>query len=83
MSDKQPEALSLADAIDHGCDFPPTLSDAAAELRRLHALNAELVEALESIVALRHTESNEWDAVERLIPDMCDIAKAAIAKAQP
>jgi hypothetical protein len=44
---KQPEALRLANAIDLG---RPRLVldciDAAAELRRLHEVNAELLEAL-------------------------------------
>ena len=44
---KQPEALRLANAIDLG---RPRLVldciDAAAELRRLHDVNAELLEAL-------------------------------------
>jgi len=50
MTDKQPEALRLANAIDLG---RPRLVldciDAAAELRRLHEVNAELVTALEKI----------------------------------
>jgi hypothetical protein len=47
MTDKQPEALRLADLMEnekHVTDL--ALSKAAAELRRLHAVNAELVEAL-------------------------------------
>ena len=45
MTDKQPEALRLAVWLDHyGC--VEQAHQAAAELRRLHALNAELVEAL-------------------------------------
>ena len=50
--DKQPEALLLADALEQAEAWPPSnfdaapTSEAAAELRRLHALNAELVEAL-------------------------------------
>ncbi len=51
MTDKQPEALRLANAIDLG---RPRLVldciDAAAELRRLHEVNAELLEALKILV---------------------------------
>jgi hypothetical protein len=47
MTDKQPEALRLADLLEnekHVTDL--ALFKAAAELRRLHQVNAELVEAL-------------------------------------
>ena len=63
---KQPEALTLADRLDAMSDSMdmgrPAVNDdrrqAAAELRRLHSLNAELVDALERI-------SNAWsDAVQ-------------------
>jgi hypothetical protein len=75
MTDKQPEALRLANAIDLG---RPRLVldciDAAAELRRLHEVNAELVEALKKI-------QDEC----RSCPDECAmmgaIAEDAIAKA--
>ncbi len=45
---EQPEALRLADWLDaDACDLQtPRL--AAAELRRLHAVNAELLEALKN-----------------------------------
>lgn len=53
MTDKQPEALRLADAIDPFVrPFAPdhlTSKVAADELRRLHEVNAELVEALRPI----------------------------------
>ena len=46
MTDKQPEALRLADAVDRlGLG-----DDIAVELRRLHEVNAELVEALEYVI---------------------------------
>lgn len=46
------EALRLADAMTHYFDERgPDAEEVAAELRRLHALNAELVEALRSVVA--------------------------------
>jgi len=73
MTDKQPEALRLADEADHrdfGLDPEPTwIKNAAAELRRLHEVNAELVEAL------------EFCAGTSYITDAHDVAKAAIAKA--
>ncbi len=45
-------------------------------------VNAELLDALKSIVEMEGTENNEWDGVERVIPEMCDIARAAIKKAE-
>ena len=46
MSTQQPEALRLADILDFGSrQFN---AEASAELRRLHALNVELVEALKA-----------------------------------
>ncbi len=43
----QPEALVLADAIEKGNYFHEDVVYAAAELRRLHEVNQELMEALE------------------------------------
>ena len=45
---EQPEALRLADALDFGdsISVKANADNAAAELRRLHALNQELLEAL-------------------------------------
>ncbi len=48
---KQPEAILLARGLE-GDGVPWTRHEVAAELRRLSALNAELVEALE--------EAEEW-----------------------
>ena len=42
----QPEALRLADSLEAYEKNPVHLMKAAAELRRLHEVNAELVEAL-------------------------------------
>ena len=47
MTDKQPEALRLADLLEIN-DTPLNMT-AATELRRLHEVNAELVEALMNI----------------------------------
>ena len=48
----QPEALRLADALDSyatGDAHQRNIEQAADELRRLHTLNAELLEALKTI----------------------------------
>lgn len=37
------------------------------------------LEALKELVAMEGTERHEWDAVERVIPEMCSAAKRAIA----
>ncbi len=50
MTDKQPEALRLADILQHKIPSIECLEIAAAELRRLHDVNAELVEALEYVI---------------------------------
>ena len=39
---------------------------------------ARLIKALNDIIKLEGTEKDEWDAVERIIPKMCRIAKTAI-----
>jgi hypothetical protein len=58
----QPKALRLAnDLDDFVCDFPKT----AAELRRLHSVNADLLEALKWMVANDDTNEGD-DPVERL-----------------
>ena len=49
MTDKQPEALRMADELDKTRDIQARAWDAAKELRRLHEVNAELVEALDDI----------------------------------
>lgn len=41
---KKSEALQLAEYLELGGDFPPTLGDIAVELRRLHAENKVLHE---------------------------------------
>ena len=72
----QPEALHLADYIDgvymRNCSITQTTAkDAAAELRRLHEVNAELLEALKYARRMAH-------------PADCDIGflDAVIAKAE-
>lgn len=62
MTDKQPNALALADHLEQFRSFPDDLA-AAAELRRLHA---ELVEAdalrLQSAL-LGHKPQTDWDGI--------------------
>ena len=72
---KQPEALRLADAIDLGWleNVDPDKADIdmiQTELRRLHAVNEELLEALKAMLAIWEDRS-----------DASDKARAAIAKA--
>ncbi len=64
----QPKALFLADVIKADPASKTHHDEAAAELRRLHALNAELLEALDKIAINTHD-----DTAER-------VARAAIAK---
>ena len=55
----QPEALRLADALDlyaTGDDHQRDIEQAADELRRLHEVNAELLEALEKLARLGNGE---------------------------
>jgi hypothetical protein len=48
MTNKNPEALRLADALECTSVIYPR-AQAAAELRRLHEVNAELLEALKGL----------------------------------
>ena len=80
MSTQQPEALRLADILDFGSR--QYNAEASAELRRLHALNAELLEALK----LTYSElSSQWSpyirANEKEVAAM-KAAREAIAKAE-
>lgn len=65
MTDKQPKALWLAELLDG--DTPMHCEQAATELRRLHEVNAVLVEAVKAAL------SDDQPYIER--------CKAAIAKA--
>jgi len=65
MTDKQPEALRLAEHLeDQGYYLD---SDAAAELRRLHEVNAELVEALKQIIDLPEDSRIHYKVARRAI----------------
>ena len=73
MSNKQPEALRLADELVE-TPFQSTRYIAAAELRRLHEVNQELLEALQKIAGNTYDEWTNGAEAGR-------IARAAIAKA--
>lgn len=66
MSEQQPEPLRLAELLEASGILEP-----ADELRRLHTLNQELLDALQVML----------DAAQHDITQECDIARAAIAKA--
>ncbi len=58
---KQPEALRLADALETEALHFSTADKAAAELRRLHAMNCELVGALKEFVQWLEIGDHECD----------------------
>ena len=66
----QPEALALADILDRS--VLQAHADAAAELRRLHESNTELVKALEEML----------DGEGSSFRVLCEQARAAINKAE-
>jgi hypothetical protein len=72
MADKS-EALQLADALETRAITFRDKAEAAAELRRLHALNAELLEALKRIADPRNIH---------FAGDAQVVARAAIARAE-
>ena len=78
----QPEALRLADIIGGNC---------AAELRRLHAVNAELLEALRNLARMAEAlkepcsadDPESWQAIRNgKYMNISYAARAAIAKAE-
>ena len=73
----QPEALRVADAIELNVAMKADRLFAAAELRRLHEVNQELVEALQEMVS-QFDQFNLIDCEERAIKE----ARAALAKAR-
>ena len=68
----QPEALALADILDRS--VLQAHADAAAELRRLHESNQELLAALKALV--------EADAPDYIKSSIWEQARAAIAKGE-
>ena len=78
MSAQQPEALRLAEIPSDYSGFTIVeTQQAQAELRRLHALNAELLEALRAVdVLFGHLAKDSTQKV------WIDNARSAIAKAE-
>lgn len=83
---EQPEALRLADALDRGgydAQMARNMDQAAAELRRLHEVNAELLAALKDM-------HSGWKYIRETHGDLYGVgwdrsqgnAEAAIAKAE-
>ena len=88
MSEKQPEALLLAGQLESG---KPVTGSAAAELRRLHEVNQELLEALRWYEAQAknmgkaaiHSDSKTMLSImHEVAVDYGKRARAAIAKAE-
>jgi hypothetical protein len=65
-----PEALRLADRLDCGEISYSGMCKAAAELRRLHESNQELIAALKEML----------DGENKSFRELCEQARAAIAK---
>ena len=88
MTNKQPEALRIADAfgIPHWTGLPIALHvEAAAELRRLHEVNAELVERIKNIVECCGNVAQETKVhldAKQLAKLVIKDCKAALAKSQ-
>ena len=74
------EALKLANALGK-YRTPPEAAQAANELRRLHEVNQELLEALEKIRDLYEYETSCGELASRLY-DARSISIFAIAKAE-
>lgn len=82
MTDKQPEALRLADLFEFESDQDSLYRKAAAELRRLHKQNSELLEALRmNAQALAWLANGKCRGFHPKLPtanDALDAARAAI-----
>lgn len=80
--DKQPEALRLAECLtDYTECTLAEMDQAASELRRLYALNQELVKALEQFANCKLNEDN-CASLEVATRRIRYVARAAIAKAK-
>jgi hypothetical protein len=79
---QQPQALQLADALErclpHDSYELHTQQEAAAELRRLHSVNAQLLEALDYFIQCVE-QSAHFDARIGFMGGAFDKARAAIA----
>lgn len=80
---KQPEALRLADWCDANSSgvYRPS-AEAAAELRRLHSLNAELVRVLKEVDSAIYVDDNACLRLKSSFDDGQITALLAIAEAQ-
>jgi hypothetical protein len=78
---KQPEALKLADYLTDRNRLDLTCDEAAAELRRLHELNLELLAAL-NVAALAIYQYRTLGAPHAYWDDVEYQAAKAIAKAE-
>jgi hypothetical protein len=78
MTDKQPKALKIADYLMK--EGGALDQNAAAELRRLHEVNAELVEAL-SFIAGHYLSAADLESAGHMAHMFVYRAKAALAKA--
>jgi hypothetical protein len=77
MTDKQPEIFLLADGIELGVATRTEQIKAAAELRRLHEVNAELIDVLNILASWNDGEvGSHMDE-----PYAAFMARDAIAKA--
>ena len=72
----QPEALALADILDQS--VLQAYADAAAELRRLHESNTELLEFVKDFVNI----IEKHGGIKGSEKTIAAIARAAIAKAE-
>jgi hypothetical protein len=77
----QPEALRLADILQHKLPSVECLEKAAAELRRLHAANTELSSALQDIALYTSQTHPDKEVMAQVLDENARIARAAIAKA--
>lgn len=88
MTTKQPEALRLADALMMGNAMLPAidLPEAAAKLRRLHALNAELLDALKkcqfALEPYDDIKPRDWKTDRERLAVAHQVAIDALAKAE-
>ena len=88
MNTQQPEALRLADFLERNYDFYPSSEQMNAsdelrrqfdEIKRLHLVNADLLEALNRIASIElQMYGRDWDEIK----EAQAIAEAAIARAE-
>jgi len=81
----QPEALRLADEVDEVAQTYPDMAEVSAELRRLVALNQELLEALKGLLRWMPIYPAAADAIvggRKTHSAAISAARAAIAKAE-